>query len=79
MRRRQEILSEPFFQAATVIKFSLESSEDDLKLWCLSESEKFQETVSTLLELMLTWPVTFHEVSSKNDSVIYLSNYMIFD
>ncbi|XP_030837231.1 uncharacterized protein LOC105440953 [Strongylocentrotus purpuratus] len=45
MRRRQESLSEPFYQLATVIKFSLESKEDDLKLLCLSDSEKVQETV----------------------------------
>eukprot|EP00057_Strongylocentrotus_purpuratus_P022451 XP_011676925.1 PREDICTED: uncharacterized protein LOC105444405 [Strongylocentrotus purpuratus] len=45
MYRRQGSLLEPFYYVATAIKFSLESSEDDLKLWCLSDSEKVQETV----------------------------------
>eukprot|EP00057_Strongylocentrotus_purpuratus_P007335 XP_011661809.1 PREDICTED: uncharacterized protein LOC105437200 [Strongylocentrotus purpuratus] len=43
--RRQGSLLEPIYQVATVIKFSLESKEEDLKLWCLSDSEKVQETV----------------------------------
>eukprot|EP00057_Strongylocentrotus_purpuratus_P009290 XP_011663764.1 PREDICTED: uncharacterized protein LOC105438095 [Strongylocentrotus purpuratus] len=45
MCRRQESSLEPFYQMATVIKFSLESKEGDLKLRCLSDSEKVQETV----------------------------------
>ncbi|XP_030850442.1 uncharacterized protein LOC105442984 [Strongylocentrotus purpuratus] len=45
MYRRQGTLMEPFYQVATVIKFSLESKEDDLKLVCLSDSEQVQKTV----------------------------------
>ncbi|XP_030838490.1 uncharacterized protein LOC752165 [Strongylocentrotus purpuratus] len=45
MCRRQGSSLEPFYQVAIVIKFPLESKEDDLKLLCLSDSEKVQETV----------------------------------
>eukprot|EP00057_Strongylocentrotus_purpuratus_P027276 XP_011681750.1 PREDICTED: uncharacterized protein LOC105446505 [Strongylocentrotus purpuratus] len=45
MCRRQGSSLEPFYQVATVIKFSLESNEDDINLWCLSDSGKVQKTV----------------------------------
>ncbi|XP_041467274.1 uncharacterized protein LOC121417603 [Lytechinus variegatus] len=47
VRGQNYSLSEPFYGVTTVIKFCLASAEDDIKLSCLSGSEKTQKAVHT--------------------------------
>eukprot|EP00057_Strongylocentrotus_purpuratus_P015431 XP_011669905.1 PREDICTED: uncharacterized protein LOC105440953 [Strongylocentrotus purpuratus] len=65
MRRRQESLSEPFYQLATVIKFSLESKEDDLKLLCFMRRR--QESLSEPFYQLAT--VIKFSLESKEDDL----------
>nr|XP_054772414.1 uncharacterized protein LOC129280412 [Lytechinus pictus] len=43
--KRHETLSKQSYQETIVFKFNLQSSEDDIKLWCLSDLQTGQEMV----------------------------------
>ncbi|XP_063956571.1 uncharacterized protein LOC135154361 [Lytechinus pictus] len=60
-------LSEPFYEVTTVFKFCLESAEDNIKLSCLTGSEKTQETVHVHCLLSGGWNTIDISLPPSND------------